>query len=125
MDPGAKRFFLRDAPGELSGSIEAVKPGNYYIQVKPPNGSDQTFPPVAYTVSPANRCRSAAACAQLWVTRTARVGTWRALESVTGRTRHFTAAFRADRRRSVRGDSNSDDPADCRSIDPAPHILRD
>jgi hypothetical protein len=55
MPDGSRReaILSEDAPGELSGSIEAVKPGNYYIQIKPPNGSDQTFPPVAYTVSPA------------------------------------------------------------------------
>jgi Mg-chelatase subunit ChlD len=41
-----------EAPGELSGSLEAAKPGNYYIQIRPPSGSDETFPPLAYTVSP-------------------------------------------------------------------------
>jgi len=46
-------ILSQDAPGELSGSVEAVKPGNYYIQLKPPSGSDETFPPLAYTVSPA------------------------------------------------------------------------
>ena len=55
MPDGSKTdaILSQDAPGELSGSLEAVKPGNYYIEIKPPHGSDQTFPPLAYTVSPA------------------------------------------------------------------------
>jgi Ca-activated chloride channel homolog len=42
-----------DVPGELSGSIEAAEPGNYYFEVRAPFGKDQKFPPLAYTVSPA------------------------------------------------------------------------
>ena len=55
MPDGSKAdaILSQDAPGELSGSLEAAKPGNYYIELKPPPGSDQTFPPLAYTVSPA------------------------------------------------------------------------
>ena len=49
----ADAILSQDAPGELSGSLEAATPGNYYIELKPPPGSDQTFPPLAYTVSPA------------------------------------------------------------------------
>jgi len=49
----ADAILSQDAPGELSGSLEAAKPGNYFIDLKPPPGSDQTFPPLAYTVSPA------------------------------------------------------------------------
>ena len=49
----AEAILAESAPGELSGSLEAAKPGNYYIQLRPPTGSDQTFPPLAYTVSPA------------------------------------------------------------------------
>jgi Ca-activated chloride channel homolog len=48
----AEAILAESAPGELSGSLEAAKPGNYYIQLRPPTGSDQTFPPLAYTVSP-------------------------------------------------------------------------
>jgi Ca-activated chloride channel family protein len=46
-------ILSQEAPGELAGSLEAPKPGTYYIQLKPPQGSAQTFPPLAYTVSPA------------------------------------------------------------------------
>jgi Ca-activated chloride channel homolog len=42
-----------DVPGELSGSIEAAQPGNYYFEVHAPFGKDQKFPPLAYTVSSA------------------------------------------------------------------------
>jgi Ca-activated chloride channel homolog len=42
-----------DVPGELSGSIEAVQPGNYYFEVHAPFGKDQKFPPLAYTLSAA------------------------------------------------------------------------
>jgi Ca-activated chloride channel family protein len=49
----SEAILSQDTPGELSGSLEAAKPGNYYIQIKPPSGSDETFPPLAYTVSPA------------------------------------------------------------------------
>jgi Ca-activated chloride channel family protein len=48
----AEAILSPEAPGELSGSLEAAKPGNYYIQIRPPSGSDETFPPLAYTVSP-------------------------------------------------------------------------
>ncbi len=48
----ADAILSESAPGELSGSLEAVKPGNYYIQLRPAAGADQTFPPLAYTVSP-------------------------------------------------------------------------
>jgi len=55
MPDGSKAdaILSQDAPGELSGSIEAAKPGNYYIELRPPHGGDQTYPPLAYTVSPA------------------------------------------------------------------------
>jgi len=54
MPDGSKSeaILSPEAPGELSGSLEAAKPGNYYIQIRPPSGSDETFPPLAYTVSP-------------------------------------------------------------------------
>ncbi|HEX3409561.1 MAG TPA: VWA domain-containing protein [Candidatus Binataceae bacterium] len=47
----ANAILAQNAPGELSGSLEATKPGNYYIELRPPPGTDQTFPPLAYTVS--------------------------------------------------------------------------
>ena len=52
---GAKfdAILAQEAPGELAGSLEATKPGTYYIKLKPPPGGAQTFPPLAYTVSPA------------------------------------------------------------------------
>jgi len=46
-------MLSEDVPGELSGSIEAAQPGNYYFQVHAPFGNGQKFPPLAYTVSPA------------------------------------------------------------------------
>ncbi|HEY6417865.1 MAG TPA: VWA domain-containing protein [Candidatus Binataceae bacterium] len=43
-----------EVPGEHSGTIDAAQPGTYYIEVRSPRGSKgQTFPPLAYTVSPA------------------------------------------------------------------------
>lgn len=45
-------ILAEGAPGELSGSLEAANPGTYYIQIKPPRGSEETFPPLAYTVRP-------------------------------------------------------------------------
>jgi Ca-activated chloride channel homolog len=38
--------------GELSGSIDAPTPGNYYFEVRSPAGKDKKFPPLAFTVSP-------------------------------------------------------------------------
>jgi Ca-activated chloride channel homolog len=60
MPDGSKAdaMLSQDAPGELSGSLEAASPGNYYIELKPPPGSDQTYPPLAYTVSPAIEAES-------------------------------------------------------------------
>jgi Ca-activated chloride channel homolog len=46
-------ILTQDGPGELAGSIEAARPGTYNIDLKPPHGGSQTFPPLAYTVSPA------------------------------------------------------------------------
>jgi len=43
----------REAPGELSGSIEAPRAGTYNIDLAAPHSTDQSFPPLAYTVSPA------------------------------------------------------------------------
>jgi hypothetical protein len=46
-------ILTQDAPGELAGSIEAPRPGTYNIELKPARGGAETFPPLAYTVSPA------------------------------------------------------------------------
>ena len=43
----------REAPGELSGSIEAPRAGTYNIELTSPHAADHNFPPLAYTVSPA------------------------------------------------------------------------
>jgi Ca-activated chloride channel homolog len=43
----------REAPGELSGSIEAPRAGTYNIELMSPHVADHGFPPLAYTVSPA------------------------------------------------------------------------
>jgi Ca-activated chloride channel homolog len=43
----------REAPGELSGSIEAPRAGTYNIDLRSLHGTSQNFPPLAYTVSPA------------------------------------------------------------------------
>ncbi|HUY26109.1 MAG TPA: VWA domain-containing protein [Candidatus Binataceae bacterium] len=40
-------------PGEFSGSIDAPAPGTYNISVRAPGDKTRTFPPLAYTVSPA------------------------------------------------------------------------
>jgi len=52
---GAKYSFAlsREAPGELSGSIEAPRAGTYNIELTSPHVADRGFPPLAYTVSPA------------------------------------------------------------------------
>jgi uncharacterized membrane protein len=42
-----------EAPGELSGSIEAPRAGTYNIELTSPHAADHSFPPLAYTVSPA------------------------------------------------------------------------
>ncbi|HLW71615.1 MAG TPA: VWA domain-containing protein [Candidatus Binataceae bacterium] len=42
------------APGELGASFEAAAPGTYNIELRAPRGSGElTFPPLAYSVSPA------------------------------------------------------------------------
>ena len=41
-----------DVAGELSGSIDAPAPGNYYLEVRSQSGKDKKFPPLAFTVSP-------------------------------------------------------------------------
>jgi uncharacterized membrane protein len=46
-------ILTQDGPGELAGSIEAARPGTYNIELKAARGGGQTFPPLAYTVSPA------------------------------------------------------------------------
>ncbi len=44
----------QQVPGEFAGSIEAPAPGTYYIALRGPGGGrSATFPPLAYTVSPA------------------------------------------------------------------------
>ena len=44
----------QQVPGEFSGSIDAPVPGTYYINMRGPGGAKSpTFPPLAYTVSPA------------------------------------------------------------------------
>jgi Ca-activated chloride channel family protein len=44
----------QQVPGEFSGSIDAPAPGTYYIALRAPGGGKAaTFPPLAYTVSPA------------------------------------------------------------------------
>jgi Ca-activated chloride channel homolog len=43
----------REAPGELSGSIEAPQAGTYNLNLASRHPADQSFPPLAYTVSPA------------------------------------------------------------------------
>jgi Ca-activated chloride channel family protein len=44
--------LTEEVVGELSGSIEAPAPGNYYFEVRSPSGKDKKFPPLAFTVSP-------------------------------------------------------------------------
>lgn len=44
--------LTEEVVGELSGSIEAPSPGNYYFEVRSPSGKDKKFPPLAFTVSP-------------------------------------------------------------------------
>jgi uncharacterized membrane protein len=47
-------ILSQDAPGELSGSVEAPRPGTYYITLRSsPASKEQIFPPLGYTVSPA------------------------------------------------------------------------
>ncbi|MBV8771384.1 MAG: VWA domain-containing protein [Deltaproteobacteria bacterium] len=43
----------REAPGELSGSIEAPRAGTYNIDLRSRQAGARGFPPLAYTVSPA------------------------------------------------------------------------
>jgi uncharacterized membrane protein len=43
----------REAPGELSGSIEAPRAGTYNIELTSRHGAERSFPPLAYTVRPA------------------------------------------------------------------------
>ncbi len=49
----SQAVLSQEVPGELSGSIDAPRPGTYYIELKSPHGGDHTFPPLAYSVSPA------------------------------------------------------------------------
>ncbi|MBV8360586.1 MAG: VWA domain-containing protein, partial [Deltaproteobacteria bacterium] len=52
---GAKYSIVlsREAPGELSGIIAASRAGTYNIELTSPHVADRSFPPLAYTVSPA------------------------------------------------------------------------
>lgn len=45
--------LTEEVAGELSGSIDAPAPGNYYFEVRSPAGKDKKFPPLAFTLSPA------------------------------------------------------------------------
>ena len=49
----AETALTEEVAGELSGSIEAASPGNYYFEVRSAAGKDKKFPPLAFTVSPA------------------------------------------------------------------------
>jgi uncharacterized membrane protein len=54
--PDGARYSIalsREAPGELSGNIEAPRAGTYNIDLRSLHGTNQNFPPLAYTVSPA------------------------------------------------------------------------
>ncbi|MGB8411282.1 MAG: VWA domain-containing protein [Candidatus Binatus sp.] len=44
--------LTEEVVGELSGSIDAPAPGNYYFEIRSPAGKDKKFPPLAFTVSP-------------------------------------------------------------------------
>jgi Ca-activated chloride channel family protein len=52
---GAKSSITmsREAPGELSGSIDAPRPGTYNIEFTTRRGDSPRFPPLAFSVSPA------------------------------------------------------------------------
>ena len=54
-DNAVSRLMLsEDAPGEMSGSVDAPRSGTYYIELKSqPGGAARVFPPLAFTVSPA------------------------------------------------------------------------
>ncbi|MGH7906397.1 MAG: VWA domain-containing protein [Candidatus Binataceae bacterium] len=53
-DGGRTQALLTEnIPGELSGSIDAPRPGTYYVSLNTPGAGRQKFPPLAYTVSPA------------------------------------------------------------------------
>ena len=43
----------REAPGELNGSFDAPRAGTYNIQLASVHSAEHTFPPLAFTVSPA------------------------------------------------------------------------
>jgi Ca-activated chloride channel homolog len=50
----SEAILSEEAPGELSGSVEAPRPGTYYITLRSPRGAaEHAYPPLAYTVSPA------------------------------------------------------------------------
>jgi hypothetical protein len=55
--PDRSRYSValsQEAPGELSGSIDAPQAGTYSIELTPARGSsERKYPPLAYTVSPA------------------------------------------------------------------------
>jgi Ca-activated chloride channel homolog len=54
--PDGAKFSIslsREAAGELSGTFEAPRAGTYNIDLSSRRASDQSFPPLAYTVSPA------------------------------------------------------------------------
>ncbi|HXW84789.1 MAG TPA: VWA domain-containing protein [Candidatus Binataceae bacterium] len=56
LRPDATRAELPlDEPvtGEFSGSVDAPVPGTYYFEIRAPGAKERTFPPLAYTVSPA------------------------------------------------------------------------
>ncbi|MGH7812710.1 MAG: VWA domain-containing protein [Candidatus Binataceae bacterium] len=49
----SETILTEAAPGELSGSVEAPTPGDYFFEVRSASGPERKFPPLAYTVSPA------------------------------------------------------------------------
>jgi Ca-activated chloride channel homolog len=54
--PNGARYSIalsREAPGELSGSIEAPRAGTYNIELRSRQAGARGFPPLAYTVTPA------------------------------------------------------------------------
>ncbi len=54
--PDGAKFSVamsREAPGELSGSVDAPRPGTYNIELTSRRGDAHSFPPLAFSVSPA------------------------------------------------------------------------
>ena len=125
-DRGRRPSFRRTPPVRCRAAWRPPRPATITSSSSGhrPAAATRPFPPLAYTVSPADRGgdRRARRPTTVLLERP-RVGHRWTAESVTRRTRDVAAAVRAQRLIRALAGSHGDDPADRGGLDPAPNFL--